>query len=334
VSNRALAGDVVVTLLAIAVPTVVVAAGVAGPVRAVLGGFLLLFLPGYALTTLAFPAVDTVSSDGATDSPMADTARPRRAGLPFLERLAVGFGLSVALVPVFAWALNSVDAAVAYETGSILGVCAATAALGTLLGAVRRARIVPSDRYVLPFGAVTQLRSAWDAPAVDRALNVALALSVVLAVVVVTAGIVAPNEGETFTQVSILTENEDGSLVAGDYPNRIAPGDSAELVLQVDNYEGKPVTYTVVVQLQRVDDAGRVVEQAELTQFSQRLVDRQSWQAKHEVTPSFEGEDLRLAYLVYRGDAPEQATLDSAYRSVTLWTDVTVAPADEETTDE
>lgn len=332
-SNRALASDVVLTVVAIAVPTAVVSAEFVGPLRTVLGGFLLLFLPGYALTTLVFPAAAAVSPD-EDNSPMSGVDESRRAGLPFLERLAVGFGPSVALVPVFAWGLSSVDATVAYETTSILGVSAATALVGTLLGAVRRARIPANERYALPIGRVTHLRRFWDVPNVDRALNVALTLAIVVAAVVVTAGIVAPNDAETFTQVSILTENDDGSLVAGGYPEQIAPGDSAEMVLQVENYEQQPVTYTVVVQLQRVDDTGRVVEQAELTQFSQTVADRQTWQTTHEVAPAFEGEDLRIAYLVYRGEAPEQPTLDSAYRSVTLWTDVTAAADNEEVDNE
>ncbi|SEO22842.1 Uncharacterized membrane protein [Halogranum amylolyticum] len=324
----ALVGDVVATLVAVAVPVAVVAAGVGGPIRAVLGGVLLLFLPGYALTTLLFPAERGVSPDRDVRSPMAGVASSGRAGLPLLERLAVGFGLSVALVPVFAWLLGTANAAAAFETTSVLVISAATAVLGTLFGAVRRARLPPSDRYVLPFGDVRRLRALWDVPNVDRALNVALTLSIVVAAVIVTAGIVAPNDGETFTQVSILTEADDGSLVTGDYPDRIAPGDSSELVLEVENYEQRRVAYTVVVQLQRVDDAGRVREQAELTQFSRTLRDGQTWQRPHEVSPTFEGENLRVAYLVYRGEVPEQPTLDSAYRSVTLWVDVT--PSDGE----
>ncbi|EJN57823.1 DUF1616 domain-containing protein [Halogranum rubrum] len=334
--NRALAADVVLTLVAIAVPTAAVASGIVGPIRAVLGGFLLLFLPGYALTTLVFPATETVSAEEGSQSPMAGTDGPRRASLPLLERLALGFGLSIALVPVFAWGLSSVNADIAFETTSILGVSAATAVIGTLSGAVRRFRVPSESRYVIPFGGLRSLRSMWATSNVDRALNVALTLSIVVAAVVVTAGIVAPNEGESFTQVAILTENDDGDLVAGNYPERIAPGGSAEMVLQVENYEQQATTYTVVVQLQRVDDDGRVVEQAELNQFSQTLADRQTWQATHVVQPTFEGENLRIAYLVYKGDAPAQASLDSAYRSVTLWTDVTPTPVEEteETNDE
>ena len=324
-TDRALAADVAVTLAAIAVPATAVGAGLTGPVRAVLGGVLLLFLPGYALTTLVFPASERVAPDERSRSPMAGTDGRRRAGLPLLERLAVGFGLSVALVPVFAWGLSSVNAAMAFETTSLLGVSTATAVVGTLLGAVRRARMPATQRYVVPFGRVGRLRTLWDVPSADRALNVVLAGSIVVAAVVVTAGIVAPDDGETFTQVSILTENDDGSLVAGDYPERIAPGDAAELVLEVENYEQRRVTYTVVVQLQRVDGDGRVVEQAELTQLSRTLLHRQTWQAPHEVSPTFEGENLRFAYLVYRGEPPEQPTLDSAYRSLTLWVDVTAS---------
>jgi len=62
-----------------------------------------LLLPGYALTTALFPATADRSAGLGTlrDSVITDTA-DSRAGVTVAERLALSFGLSVALLPLFA----------------------------------------------------------------------------------------------------------------------------------------------------------------------------------------------------------------------------------------
>lgn len=326
-SRKGLAVDVVVTLALVGGTAFAVRSGIGGPLQVVAGAFLVLFLPGYAVSTVVFPAVDS----GRTASEVMSGRNrqwhlggvndgPRRAGLPFLERLAFGFGLSVAFVPVFAWALDV--ALFEYQRPAIIGIAAGTAAVATVLGGIRRARTPGETRYVAPFGrGVAGVRSALDGSNGNRVVNAALAVAILLAVVAVTFSLAAPVDGSEFTQVSLLTEKENGNLVAGGYPEQFTSGTSSELVLLVENYEQDRTKYTAVVQLQRVEN-GQVVEREELKRESQTLLPGQSWQYGHRVTPTMEGEDLRLVYLVYRGNAPADARQETAYRSVNIWFDV------------
>ncbi|RDI69649.1 DUF1616 domain-containing protein [Halopelagius longus] len=326
-SRKGLAADAIVTLALVAGTAFVVSSGIGGPLQVVAGAVLVLFLPGYAVSTLVFPATesgrspsDVMSRRGNAGWQLGGGSGPKRAGLPFLERLAFGFGLSVAFVPVFAWTLDV--GMLEYQRPAIIGIATGTAAVATILGAVRRARTPDGTRYVVPFAhGVAGVRDAFDGSNGNRAVNAALAVAILLAVGAVTFSLAAPADGSEFTQVSILTEQENGNLTAGGYPEQFTSGTSSEMVLLVENYEHERTKYTAVVQLQRVED-GQVVEREELNRESQTLYPGQSWQYGHRVTPTMEGQDLRLVYLVYRGDAPADAREETAYRSVNIWFDV------------
>jgi uncharacterized membrane protein len=314
-------GDVVATLALVGLCAGVVSAGATGPLRAVLGGVLVLLLPGYALTTLVFPAASGAREAGR-DRPVLSAADPGRASLSFVERVAVGIGLSVALVPLYGYLLGASGRE--FLTGPVVAVTAGAAAAFLALGGVRRLRVDDDRRYVVPLGGVVRAAGAVRAQSgTKRALNVALAGAVVLATVVVTFALVSPVDGTEYTQVSVLTENENGTLVAAGYPENITVGESAELVLLVENYERETASYTVVVQLQRVGPNGTVTEWRELDRFSNTVEPGGEWRKPHRLSPTMTGRNLRVAYLLYRGDAPASPSIESSYRHLTLWTDVT-----------
>lgn len=329
-SRKELAAEVILTLAAIAAAAIIVTLGIGGPIQVLAGALLVLFLPGYAVSTLLFPASESTRSI-SDPSPMNrnrswyvggnDGDGPTRAGLPFLERIAFGFGLSVAFVPVFALLLNV--ALFDYQQMAIVGIATGTAAVATLLGAIRRARTPDKTRYVLPLRtAAVEARTALGGSNGNRAVNAALLCAVVLAVGAVTFSLAAPADGSQFTQVSLLTEQDDGSLTAGNYPEQFTNGTSSELVLLVENHEQEQTKYTAVAELQRVE-GDTVVERDELKRESQTLAAGQSWQYGHRITPTMQGEDLQLVYYVYRGDAPANPDEESAYRTVNIWFDVT-----------
>jgi uncharacterized membrane protein len=321
--------EVVLTLAVIEAAAYVVQSGFGGPLQAVVGAFLVLFLPGYAISTLVFPTTERgrsspglLPNDDRNWYVGGDTEdSPERAGLPFLERIAFGFGLSVAFVPIAAWALNV--GPFDYQQVAIVTAVAGTAQVATVLGGLRRARTPSETRYAVPLGrGLIVARDALSGSRRKQAVNVALALSVVLAVGAVTVGLVAPVDGSHFTQVSVLTEGDDGELTAGNYPEELASGTTARMVLLVENYEQEPTNYTVVTQLHRVED-GNVVEFRQLNRQQSPTVDAgQSWRYDHQIAPQMTGEDLRLVYLVYRGDAPAEPREATAYRTVYIPVDV------------
>lgn len=289
------------------------------PLAVALGLPLLLFAPGYALVSLLFPG--STPDDAAERS----LARVRERGLGGGERVALGVGISIALVPPLGVALTvawTIDPVPVLLSVSALTV---TFAVGATIRRLRR----PADRrFVVPLESwLTDARDAVDAGRTDAVLNVGLAAAVVLAFAAVGFSVAVSGPGQQYTDVSLLTQNETGELVAEDYPSAFTTGESRPVVLSLQNHEGERTSYTVVVELQRVrqasDGSANVVQDRELARFTPSVDAGETWRTRHDVTPTTTGEDLRLTYLVYRGEPPENPATSNAYEHVHVWVDVT-----------
>ncbi len=112
----------------------------------------------------------------------------------------------------------------------------------------------------------------------------------------------------------ILTEDDDGDLVADGYPTAVGAGESAEIVVGVDNNEHRTVEYTLVVVEQDVEIVPNetatdssdppvnetvVTEQNELDRFETRLEHNESWHHSHEFEPTITGDDTRIVWLLF-----------------------------------
>jgi len=67
----------------------------------------------------------------------------------------------------------------------------------------------------------------------------------------------------------------------------------------------------------------QVLEEERLDQFSVTLSHNESWRGMRALTPTMVGDRLRLVFLLYRGDAPAEPTIDNAYRHTHLLVNVT-----------
>lgn len=86
-----------------------------------------------------------------------------------------------------------------------------------------------------------------------------------------------------------------------------------------------------MVQLQeveQVDNETNVLEREELDRFSSpEIANNETWQHTHNIQPTMIGEELRLRYLLYKGDPPRDPTRANAYRDLHLWIDVSESSA-------
>jgi uncharacterized membrane protein len=300
------------------------------PVAVALGLPVVLLWPGYAVVAGLYPERDALGGgiEGAAGG---------------FERLVLSVGLSLAASPLVALATNYTLWGVR-PTPVFVGLAGVTS-LAAVAAALRR-RQLPSDRRYRPRLGRAVGRAA-SAAIPERPLEGLFVGVVVVAVLVSVASVgylaVTPRHGETFTEFYLLTEDATGEYVASDYPTSFVQGESKPLVVGVTNREHRPVTYTVVVELQRVEtpvgtgnatagtaevgngsEAGaRVVEETELRRFEDvRLEQGQQWRRRHEVAPNRTGRDLRLTYLLYRDEVPADPTIDNAAREAHLWIDV------------
>ena len=273
--------------------------------RVPLGFLFIFFVPGYALTAALFPRGETIGS--RTPEGLVPSA---------LERVVLSVGLSLALVPLVSLGLTLVS--------QPIGPRSVLLSLGTLtiavliVAAVRRLRTLPRERFsVSPqrtLGRTIQYSTA-------NVLNVVLVIAIALAVVGIGAAIVDSGEGDSYSELSLLSDGEDGP-VADDYSTALTTETSEPFHVEVANNEHRDVEYTVVVLLEELDLGGDVVERDELDRFSVELAHGERVVNEHEVEPTMTGEDLRLSYLLYIDDVPENPAMENADLSTYLFVDV------------
>ena len=339
---RELPADLAAVLAVVALTNLVVFLPVVNdsPLRVVVGLAFVLFVPGYAFVAALFPEAgepptaepDPAESDG--DDADAASVPAGDRGIDGVERVALSFGLSIAVVPLLGLALNFTPFGI--RLVPILVTLSGFTVVATAVAAARRRELPADERFAVPYRSwlAAGRRELLDPPSrLDAALNVALVLAVLLATSSVVYAIAVPPQGERFTEFYVLTEGEDGDLVADGYPEAFAPGEPESLYVGIGNNEHETVDYTVVVQLQRVEGEGndsRVTAREPVERFSATLEHNETWLQQRDLTVSGElaGEDLRLTFLLYDGDVPAAPTRENAYRDLHLWVDVEDPAAD------
>ena len=325
------------------------------PLRVVFGLGFVLFLPGYALIAALFPEKGETTAaeddeqpqtapepDGeAKPSPVPGTdaagtgeSQPatrnehthQQAGIDGIERVALSFGLSIAIVPLIGLVLNFTPwgirlAPIALSVTVFTFVCVGVAAR-------QRHKLPAEEQFEVPYRswiAAGKAELFQPDSRMDAALNLTLVVSVLLAVGSVGYAVAVPPQGEQFSEFYLLSESEDGELVADDYPEELAVGEQSELIVGIGNNEYETTTYTVVVQLQTVEQDGNttvVRDREEIDRFQTTVDHNSTHHEPHTLRPTQSGEDLRVKYLLYKGTAPESPAEENAYRDLHIWIDV------------
>jgi uncharacterized membrane protein len=356
---RRLPADLVAMLAVTALVNVAVFAPVVRetPLRVPLGLAFALFVPGYVFVAALFPeAGASPTLDHQEDSGETEvfTDGSSRSGIDGIERVALAFGLSIAIVPLVGLVLNFTPWGI--RLTPIMVSLSGFTIVATAVAASRRWALPADERFAVPYREwYREGRSEVLEPdtRLDGALNVLLVLSIVLAVGVVGFAVLSPPQGEQFSAVYVLTEDDDGELVADGYPTEFTQGESAEVVLGVDNHEHETTDYTVVAVEQETETvvnesatetaAGEgetdeaeptinetvVTEQRELDRFETTLAHNESWHHAHDLEPTMVGENVRIVWLLFPGsEVPEEPSVEDTEYHVHLWVDVE-DPADD-----
>ena len=249
------------------------------PVRVALGLMLVLLFPGYTLISALYPRNEKLSG---------------------VERVALGLGLSLALVPLFGLALNF------SPWGIGLKPIVATLSLWTLLLAAiawRQRRLVgPDERFEITTAPIAAWIHKRRRPA-DVALGLALTLTLVVVVGAMAWKIQQPRSGEAFTEFYVLG----AQLLLQDYPVTLRVGEAQDYNLGVVNREKESLTYTVKAFLGETQ-AGSL--------GPLNLGDGQTWDGKIVVTPNVVSESQKLEFRLFVDGTVE------VYRTVHLFVEV------------
>ncbi|WP_214041470.1 DUF1616 domain-containing protein [Methanoculleus sp.] len=298
-------------LLAVAVVTAATLACVYVPVlnesflRIFLGVAMILFLPGYTLIAALFPA---------------------REDLDGIERVALSFGLSIAVSPLIGLALNYTPWGIRLDP--ILASLAAFTLAMAMVAWYRRLLLPAGDRFTVP--AREMIGEAWAelydpaASRLDRALSVVLVISIVVALATTAYVIAVPKEGEHFTEFYILGPKGK----AADYPNAFSAGSVQSLIIGVGNHEYREIPYTVeVLALNQTFDpatnTSTIHAAVPLDRFVLTVPHNETSELPREFSvPS--SEYNRIEFLLFNETVPGegitgQERINASYRDLHLW---------------
>jgi len=242
-------------------------------IRTVLGLLFILFFPGYSLIAALFP---------------------RKEDIEGIERLALSFGLSIAVVPLIGLGLNYTQWGIRLNpiliSISLFTILCITAAF------LRRVRLPEDERFFVELPET----EIFSGSRIDKILSALLIISIIAALVTLVYVIVTPKVGEKFTEFYIL--GLEGK--AADYPTEYVLGESKEVIMGVVNHEYEDVEYTFKLKLQ--DNI--------LYEESFKLNNEEKLEKKIEIKPDTTGENMKLQFLLFKNG--EQ------YRDLHLWINV------------
>ncbi|MCL0052922.1 DUF1616 domain-containing protein [Dehalococcoidales bacterium] len=242
--------------------------------RIAIGIPFVLFFPGYTLLAALFP---------------------RRDGISIIERLALSFGMSLAVVPLIGLILNYTPWGIRLE--SILWSIASFIFIMSAIAWFRRKRLPSEERFGIEF------QLALPGGAWDKVLSITLVIAILGAVGVLGYVIATPKVGERFTQFYIL--GLEGKAV--DYPRELRVGEEGRVMVGIINNEHRIVNYRVEVRINgiRNSEIGPVV-----------LEHDKKWEGEVSFTPEVAGKEQKVEFLLYKDREAEP------YLKLHLWIDV------------
>ncbi|AKB18898.1 MULTISPECIES: DUF1616 domain-containing protein [unclassified Methanosarcina] len=258
-------------------------------IRTVLGLPLVLFLPGYALTAVLFPT---------------------KTGLEGIERAALSVGVSVAVVPLIGLVLNNTSFGI--KEVPLLVSLSVFVILACAAAYIRRRQFSEDKAFGVSFKAsayslLAQVLGKTES-STEKILRIFLAISILALVGTVAYISIVPHEQEPFTEFYIL--GPDGK--ADNYTTDYVQGESGTVVIGIANHEHRAVNYTMDVRLEN-----RSLPLPE-NLINIKLDDNTTLEEPLEITPSVEGENMELQFLLF--NETEKAV---PYRDLRLWINVT-----------
>jgi len=261
VSNQ----KVLIAIIAITLLLFPLVAFTSGVLRIIFGLCLILFFPGYTLLSAFFP---------------------RKGDLSGIERVALSFGLSIAIVPLMGLILNYTPWGI--RLYPILIAITIFIFVAAAIAWQRQRRLPSQERFEVIF---TVALPQWAGMSnLDKGLSVGLVVAIVAALGCLGYVITNPKQGEKFTEFYIL--GLEGK--AENYPQQVTVGEEARVILGIVNHEHQPTSYRVEIKINGVKNTeiGTGI-----------LAHEEKWEQEIGVTPSEVGLNQKVEFWLYKDDA-------------------------------
>lgn len=294
-----------------------------GTMRLVLGLIFVLFIPGYVLVFALFPMKKTDQ------------------GIDVIERIALSFCLSVAIVPLIGLALNYSLWGIQLDS-ILISIFIFIMGIG-VIAIYRWIKTCPEERFTINFN-ISLPKSKGK---LNKLLNIILAIFIIIAVALLVYVIVTPKTGEQFTDFYILGSKG----VAEDYPTYLIAGENNGVILGIVNHEGQTINYTIEVWL--IDQTtvfNETTQENESVYNHMLFIDKitvmlnrtpadieKRWEPQWEYNYTFAinktGENLKLQFLLFKVPTQDYnqnedyhdiaaEKINNAYRETHLWVTV------------
>lgn len=264
--------------------------------RIILGLPFLLFFPGYTLVAALFPKKESLSG---------------------LERVALSFGLSIAVVPLIGLVLNFTPWGI--RLYPILISLAVFVLATSVTARYRREKLAPEERFrvafkldvsnvKLPFWYWQEQTLAYNTMSLVTAVVIAVAISGLGYAVTTT-----PRVGEKFTEFYVLGP----SAKAENYPTELKVGEEGRVIVGIVNHEQEQASYTVEVWIDG-EKAKLRADGEDGDNISVELENEQKWQNWVGFVPQKAGRQ-KVEFVLYKDGAPYFK------QPLYLWVDVEAA---------
>jgi uncharacterized membrane protein len=257
--------------------------------RTVFGLLLILFLPGYALTAALFPA---------------------KKDLEGIERALFSLGLSISIAPLMGLGMNYTAWGIR-EVPVLTGLSAFTF-LSCAVAYYRRVQLPESEAFGITVKtSISALKAEFleePSSGTDKALAALLAISILASIGSLAYVIGNPRGEESFTEFYILGSDK----MAADYPTEYVLGGSGTVFVGITNHEHRTMDYTLEIRLEN-----RSLPLPEDKKYI-RLENNESWEEPVTFTPSVEGQNMKLEFLLFN-----ETEKSVPYRNTHLWINVT-----------
>lgn len=254
--------------------------------RVILGLPFILFFPGYTLIAALFP---------------------RKGDLDGVERIALSFGVSVAVLILVGLVLNFVWRLDVYPALLVFSIFI----LGTSGVAWHRRRLAGTKKFTVSLSIRLPSWRGWDLR--DKVLSIVLAAMILGAMAVLGYIIAIPKAEETFTEFYILGAGEE----TGIYPEELRVGEEGRVIIGIVNREHKHVSYQIKVEAEskikvRVD--GKEVDGG----IPVVLRHEEKWEGEVVLIPKESGENQKVEFWLYKEGESKPYLEDPLH----LWLDV------------
>jgi uncharacterized membrane protein len=289
------------------------------PLRIILTLPVVLFIPGYGIIAALYP---------------------KKRDIELLERIALSFGLSIAVIPLIGFGLNFTPWGIRLDP---IVVSLSLFTFVIILAAYYQRSLVEEDeRFSFPFSEVALAMKRELVPGgrnrVDHILGGILILLIFTTLIATIFVFTAPKGEEGYSEFYVLDENRTTSNL----PSRINVTQSYPINIGIGNHENRNVTYTIETwtvrtEFNNITNTSSIVAMEPNDRMTFTLADKNTAIIPYNLSVKETGYD-RVEFLLFNESIPGfevtgRDRINASYRNLHLWLTVRVGQNPEDQVD-